>query len=58
MLDTIQQYAKFIAAMIGVGVTTASSEGFNSPTWLTVTLAVLTAASVYAIPNKPKAEAF
>lgn len=53
MFAKAQEYAKFIAAMVGVGVTTASTEGFNAPSWVTISLAVLTAASVYAIPNKP-----
>lgn len=52
MFNAAQQYAKFIAAMVGVGMTTAASEGFDAPSWLVVGLAVLTAASVYAIPNK------
>lgn len=51
MFKAAQQYAKFIAAMVGVGMTTAASEGFEAPSWLVISLAVLTAASVYAIPN-------
>lgn len=55
MFTKMQEYAKFFAAMIGVGLTTAASEGFEAPSWLTVGLAVLTAASVYAIPNRTPA---
>ena len=54
-MQKIQEYAKFIAAMLGVALTTASSEGFEAPVWVTIVLAVLTAGSVYAIPNKAPA---
>lgn len=50
------RYAKFVVALLGVAVTTTL--GLVPPTttlWivLTVAAAVLTAASVYAVPNAP-----
>ena len=51
-MKKFQEYAKFIAAILGVGVTTAASEGFEAPSWVVIALAMLTAISVYAIPNR------
>jgi len=60
MFSKIQEYLKFIVAMIGaVGVTTISAifEGIADPqTIITAVISLLTAASVYAVENKKATE--
>jgi uncharacterized membrane protein YadS len=54
MFEKVQQYAKFIVALIGAVVTSGVNlipEEYSQ--WLTVVVAVLTAVAVYAVPNKP-----
>lgn len=54
MFTKVQEYAKFIAALIGSAVTAGATllpaEGLE---WLSFVAALLTAVAVYAVPNKP-----
>jgi hypothetical protein len=55
-MKNVAEYAKFIVAVIGAGLTAALQ--FAAPDtsefkWLTIALAVVTAIAVYVVPNAP-----
>jgi len=52
-MENILQYAKTIAAFLGAVLTSVSAVIPDAPLWLTITLAVLSAVAVFAIPNAP-----
>lgn len=55
MFQKIQEYAKFIVVLLGVVVSTGTS--LIPAEWapyLTLAVGLLTAVSVYAVPNKPQ----
>lgn len=52
MIDKIQQYAKFIVAVVGAALTAFSQFiPVEYADWITAGLAFLTAISVLAVPN-------
>ena len=54
MLETIQPYAKFVAALIGTAITAGSSLFLpEALEWLTFVGAIVTTIAVYAVPNVP-----
>jgi len=53
-MKSLSPYAKTVAAVVGAGLTAASGIVAPQSTWghvLTVALVMVTAASVYAVPN-------
>ncbi len=55
-MKNVAEYAKFVVAVIGAGLTAALQ--FAAPTtvefkWITIALAVVTAIAVYFVPNAP-----
>lgn len=55
MLNKLKPYRKFIVAIIGAGLTWAVAEYAGDPDvskWLSLVTAILTAASVYQVPNE------
>ena len=58
MLNKIQPYAKFVAALIGTAVTAGGSLLLpEALEWLTFIGALITTVAVYAVPNVPAAKA-
>ena len=52
MIDTIKEYAKFAAALIGaVAVAFAGLLPLEAAPWIQAVVALLTAVSVLAVPN-------
>lgn len=47
----VQQYAKFIAAVVGALVTAATDAFGGVPDWATFIALAVTAIAVYAVPN-------
>ena len=47
------KYAKFIIALLGAGVTIAANQGIVLPQVLTNVIPIITALSVYLVPNAP-----
>jgi len=54
LLTKLAAYNKFIIAVLGAAGVTASSLGHAQP-WIATVVSILTAASVYLVPNKPAA---
>lgn len=55
-MNNITEYAKFVVAIVGAGLTSAlqfAAPDTNEFKWLTIALAVITAVAVFAVPNKP-----
>lgn len=56
MVQKIQEYAKFVAALLGFAVTTGTTLiPVEWSPWLTFIAGIATAVSVAVIPNAPKA---
>lgn len=57
MTDHVLERAKAYAALIGAVLTVVASQAPSDPTvakWLGIAVALCTAVTTYAVPNKPK----
>jgi hypothetical protein len=55
-MNNIKEYAKFVVGVIGAGLTAAlqfAAPDTNEFKWLTIAIAVVTAITVYFVPNTP-----
>lgn len=55
-MKNLAEYAKFIVAIVGAGLTSAlqfAAPDTNEFKWITIALAVVTAIAVFFVPNQP-----